>query len=262
MANCLVSTISALADVIKDEMDYKALRDLTNKKETLMTQIGRVGLKLGGRLADYDARSVPLLGSSEECTDITKDIKSSTNSTTFSDNNCYVIKNDNENIIINNPTTINGNLTLAGSNGLFCYSDLTVNGNLTLTNDTQLYVYNTKKNNVLIKGSIKVRDQIDAQGASGITVGGGANLNAGTLKFSGELNNNLDINYLKKKKNSPSPPPPTTSVNINNIDSTTPKSKSQINVVTVGCNKGTSYSGESLNALNGKNFVSSKPSIC
>jgi hypothetical protein len=257
MANCVVSTISALADVFKDELQYKTIRDLTKKKETLMTQIRRVGSKLLSKRDDYYARRVPLLGGAEECTDITKDIKSSTNSTTFSGKNCYVIKNDNENIILNKPATINGNLTLAGSKGLFCYSDLTINGNLTLTNDTQLYVYITQKNNVLIKGSIKVRGQIDAQGASGITVGGGANLNVCTLKFSGELNNNLGINYLKNKNSKT----PITSVIINTID-TTPNSKSQINVVTVGCNKGTSYFGESLNALNGKSFVSSQPPSC
>ena len=59
MANFFVSTISALTDVIKDELQYKKIRDLTDKKETLMTQIGRVGLKLGSRLADYNATRIP-----------------------------------------------------------------------------------------------------------------------------------------------------------------------------------------------------------
>jgi hypothetical protein len=268
MANSLVSTISALADIIKDEMQYKTVRDLANKKETLMTQFRRVGLKVGSKATDYRALRAPLLGSSQECTDITKDIIESTTSTTFSDNNCYVITNDNDTININEkttinsnltinslnsinntfninkPTTINGNLTLTGYTIIYCFSDLTINGNLTLTTDTQLYVYN---------GSVNVLSKIDAQGASGITVGGGGNLKAFTLKFSGEQYNNLAITYAPNKS---------TIVSINNIVSTTPNTKSNINVVKVDCNKGISYIGETLNALNGKSFVSSRPSIC
>jgi hypothetical protein len=281
MANSLVSTISALADIIKDEMKYKTVRDLANKKETLMTQFRRVGLKVGSKAADYHALRAPLLGSSQECTDITKDIIESTTSTTFSDNNCYVITNDNDTININEkttinsnltinslnsinntfninkPTTINGNLTLTGYTNIYCFSDLTINGNLTLTTDTQLYVYN-RSVNVLSKidaqgASVNVLSKIDAQGASGITVGVGGNLKACTLKFSGEQNNNLAITYAPKVS---------TNVSINNIVSTTPNTKSNINVVKVDCSKGISYIGETLNALNGKAFVSSRPSIC
>lgn len=33
MVNCVVSTISALADVTKDEIHYKSVRDLTKKRK-------------------------------------------------------------------------------------------------------------------------------------------------------------------------------------------------------------------------------------
>lgn len=58
MVNCVVSTVSALADVYKDELEFQRIRVLTNKKETLMTQFSRVGLKLGSRVVDYDALRV------------------------------------------------------------------------------------------------------------------------------------------------------------------------------------------------------------
>lgn len=99
MANCVVSTISALADVMKDEMEYKTLRDLTKKKETLMTQIRRVALKFGGRVADYEARSVdsaePEPESEPKCRNTTnltqEDLKGGTIGNLNNLNNCLAI---------------------------------------------------------------------------------------------------------------------------------------------------------------------------
>lgn len=163
MANCVVSTISALADVFKDELQYKTLRDLTKKKETLMTQITRVVLKLGSRVAEYDANTVPLLKSAESgptCATTQTLIQSDFPPTgkSWGNNNstlgktiisCFEIgpgtPDKPEKIVIsigNNNITIYGNLTIRENTTLYIEKGSTVEitGKLTMESNAKLVI--------------------------------------------------------------------------------------------------------------------------
>ena len=172
MANCVVSTVSALADVIKDEMEYKTIRDLTKKKETLMTQISRVALKLGSKATDYEARRVPLRLESEsepetepepepepepECTTIQTLNQSDFPATgiAWGNNNndtiisCFEIgpgkRGKPEKIVISigsNSITIYGNLTIRENTTLYIEKGSTViiTGKLTMESNAKLII--------------------------------------------------------------------------------------------------------------------------
>jgi hypothetical protein len=185
MANCLVSTISALADIIKDEIQYKSIRDLTNKKETLMTQISRVGLKLGSKARDYDALRTPVRSVFESepetepepiCTTLTQQDfpigKNTSVNTTIPNKNflgsCFEIgpgsyaSGQAEFVFENeNGITINGNLTIRENTKVIIRTKLPLvggrtttillNGNLIMENNSELII--TSYGSLTLEGS-------------------------------------------------------------------------------------------------------------
>ena len=138
MANCIVSTISALADVIEKEFQYKKYRALANKKETLMTQISRVGFNLGSKAADYQALTVPVprVYSAEPesiCRTLTQanfpttGKKKDNTQLRFLDNDCF--KFDGDLSILN-----------TSYNSIYLTGKVTIPKNTTITLDTNLVI--------------------------------------------------------------------------------------------------------------------------
>ena len=134
MANCIVSTISALADVIEKEFQYKKYRALANKKETLMTQISRVGFNLGSKAADYQALIAPSEKSAESiCRTLTQanfpttGKKKDNTQLRFLDNDCF--KFDGDLSILN-----------TSYNSIYLTGKVTIPEKTTITLDTNLVI--------------------------------------------------------------------------------------------------------------------------